>query len=402
MNCIKKTVLVLLFILSGFALHAQMQIYFIHKDQFYIVSSRNEESRRLQAPFLPLHEVGQAQIHRLILNSLEKSRINSLMFVGDSIEFNGVTLTMLYDSRLNVHQYLVYDRDTGIELLFGIGEFDALFIYSAVNFGKEQFDMSDKMASSFAVKLLLKKMTGIIRRKSAEPFEDGYDFKERSRLYNRFLSELSRFDQEEILERLQKFVQTNFFINPLRDITSDWTRPEDLYYSKEGDYKSVAFFYYYTLKQLNDMPDRDFTFDIRSYLVIELKKKPVDEINAMYYLDLDSKEALEREYRMVDAKQQINRFIDRNKRVIAPLFNYTPPLPENAVFLVTVKSDHRWIYTTGSEWIDPGIFDPDRTCSHYTNDGCYYSYVVLDNAVLANLPMDLSGIVWNVIYGEEF
>lgn len=399
---IKKFILSLFFILYFInQICAKFEIYFIYKGNDYFVSPISNEAISID-PFDALKEIDQSQVHRLLLTSLEKSRLSSLFYVGEKFVYNNIELELINNDKFQIH-----DMIEGYKIIFSIGKkYDNIIIESSLNFGTKDFNITDKLATSFTVKYLLRRMINKITIKKDVKMDNmGQQDSKVSGEYNKFIDELKLYDPADAFNYITKYTELNFSITPKKNILEDWVNPVNLYFYKEGDYKSLAFFYYYSLKQAG--------FKVRSYLVTDLIRKNEEDID--YLKDLFNKkfkpsenlkriQELELQYKHVNPNTNIKNFFDdylytKLKRP-ASIFFYYPPKFEESVFLITVELNDKWIYTVGNKWIDADIKNnPERTCAHYSRNGCYYTYIEKDFAILNNYPLDEKDIIWDLFYG---
>ncbi|MCK4796300.1 MAG: hypothetical protein KAT05_02900 [Spirochaetes bacterium] len=393
----KKITVLIFFLFPLFLASSNFKIYFIYKDKDYYIAPIEKKDNPIKA-FNALKVIDQSQTHRVLLSSLEKSRLMSLFYVGDKYEFNDVEVMLKYNQK-----YQIRDKSTGFKVMFGIGKYDSIVLHSAVNFGDKKFDITDKLASTFAIKLLLKKMTGKFKKKDIVINDQTLPDVEINKEYEKFIEQLRRLKKAEIFKYLIKYINLNFQLEAETGITEDWVHPANLFFYKKGDYKSFAFFYYYTLKQLG--------FKVRSYLVSYIVKKEKEEINRMYQLfkkkyknnnDLIKIQELELQYKYVNPSSHLKNFSYDYKHLKSTrpsiMFYYYPPDFKFSIFLVAVEINEKWIYTTGDKWVDAGIYKAERICAHYAKNGCYYAYIEKDFAILNNLSFSEKEILWDVFY----
>ncbi len=396
----KITIFILIFILALELMNAEITITFIYKGRYFQVSPVESKDFNIDT-FDPLKIIDQSQKYRLILTSLEKSRLASLFYVGDSYDFNDVELQLI-----NTDTYKIKDKLNNLSVKFIIGKFDNIIINSAINFGNKEFNDTDKIASSLTVKYLLKKMTGKLESVENKITNKGLSDVQINKEFKEFLNELKKLKQDEIVYYLAKYSELNFELNlSNRKLTEEWVNPVDLYFYKKGDYKSFAFFYYYVLKEIG--------YSVKLYLVTPLVKKDEKELNELYELFINKKskdfiykvQMLEQQYDRVDAKKVLKDFSenydDSMKKRPYPIYFYRPPLFDSAVLITAVQLNNKWIYTTGNRWVNTDIINPDRICYHYSGGVCYYYQIVndvIDTIIFNNLPFtdkDLD-VLWNV------
>ena len=399
----KKNFFVLIFLLiSIYFINTQLRIAFQYKDLndpnktiYYVLEPIDNKSIDIP-PFDSLMEIDETFKNKFLLSSLEKSRLTSLFFVGDKYEFNNIEIRLKYDDL-----YQIMDKTTGFSVSFSLGYYDNIILHSAVNFNDKEFNIIDKLASSLAVKKLLEKMTGTIKSKKDIIETNKIQNSDILEAYENFINQLKYLqNQEEIFSQLKTYVKLNFRITGKTNITTRWTHPADLYFYKKGDYKSIAFFYYYTLKRLG--------FNVATYLVSELIKKDKDELDELYLLfskrnkttkDLTMIQNIESEYKYVNPASTLKHISYKSKySKPSRIFFYKPPDFKSSIFLTAVQINNRWIYTTGDKWIDEGIYTSERTCAHYSRDGCYYAYINNDFIFLNNVPFTEKDVLWDIFY----
>ena len=77
---------------------------------------------------------------------------------------------------------------------------------------------------------------------------------------------------------------------------------------------------------------------------------------------------------------------------------YEMPVFDNAIFLVAVRYDRYWLYTTGESWVQTRLLEVARTTKDYSRNGCYYSTFRDSYSVMHDLPIDYSKIRWEVFF----
>ncbi len=353
----KRIYSIILFLFITLQIFPEYEIYFIYNDRYYYQKLINPEEIQIE-PFNALKYVDVSQSHRLLINYQQKSILNSLVYIGDTYQFNNIKLILK-----NINMYQITDNDTRISLSFSIAKYDNVILLSCVKFDKsKEITIIDKLASAFTVKMLLIKMTGKIEAEANTNKEEikPTDVTIQAE-YQKFLNDLKKLKNRELLDYITQFVKLNFELSPDRNITGEWVSPADLYFYKKGDYKSCAFFYYYTLKSLG--------LPVRAYLASFLEKKDQADIEKMSYAFRTRKpeliQEIEIEYKNVNARSNLLQFTDdyMNSKLKRPpdIFFYKPPDFEKATLLITVQINNRWIYTTGTNWTDAGIYTPERT-----------------------------------------
>lgn len=373
------------------------KIFFIYKNYNYYVGIVDSEIIPISS-FDPMTIIDQSQTHRLLLNSIEKSKLTSLLYVGDKYEFNNIQLELIY-----TNTYIIYDKKLNMKITFKLGNFDNIIITTALNFGKQQFDITDKIATALSVKLLLKKMTGKLTIDQQKETDKIIHDSKLQAAYEQFVNELKRLPKKDRLYYLKNFIKLNFQLQAESGLRGDWIHPAHLYFYKKGDYKSFAFFYYYTLKQLD--------FETRAYLLINLQRKDKQELDKMYHLfrkDIKNRDdyyeiqKLEFQYKYVNSLTNLKTFTDNYKKIDiekpSQIYFYDPPEIDNAIYLIAIKIKDNWLYTTGEKFIDAGIRKPERSCSHYARNGCYYTFFDKDFAILNNQPFFTRQFTWDIYW----
>lgn len=396
----KRIFIFFIFIAASSILFSEIQVVFDYKNIRYNLRPIENKEYKIEM-FDAVKEVDQPLKHRIMLSTLEKSKLFSLFYVGDKYEFNSIEI-MLVD----LNKYQITYKTTGIKIIFSIGEYDSIVLHSALNFGEKEIDKVDKIASSLTIKILLKMLTGIIEKK--ESFKSSININDTKIIeeYNDFLNQLKKLSRQEIFNYLKNYIDINFQITGKKNIKEDWIHPAKLYFYKSGDYKSFALFYYYTLQKLG--------FKVRSYFVSDLIRKQKNDLDDMYELfskkykdnkDLEDIRILESEYHHINSSTNLTSFIntfktDKHGQPPAVYFYY-PPDFDSAAFIVAFELNDRWLYTTGENWIDAGIYTPERVCDHYTRGGCYYSYIMNDMILLNNQPIIEDSIEWDIFFSAD-
>ena len=110
-------------------------------------------------------------------------------------------------------------------------------------------------------------------------------------------------------------------------------------------------------------------------------------------------QSIESEYKYVNPASTL-KYLSYQSKYSKPsqIFFYEPPDFDSSIFLVTVEIGNKWVYTTGDNWIDEGIYTPERTCAHYSRNGCYYAYLNNDFIILNNMPISEKDVLWDVFY----
>ncbi len=433
---LQKKIMIFMFLIISSVIFAQISVQMIHKDSYHFLDVYENKSIPIETGFNLLRTVDKTQTHRVILNSIEKSRLNSLLFIGDSFSFNNQIIM-----KKSPVLYSIKDLLAKVEIDFSLGSYDDIILHSYVNFYNIRYntykdiDEYDKIASGMAVKLLLDKLTGTLSTKPDLPlvlqsaeyekikfdlagdndfrvmensfivrntkeyylrqnltgseevelrrvldkvrfeFSKRYTDTEKMKMYYDFVEQLKEYGTtEDIFDKLQKFVNFNFMIIDEYSIDSDWTNPYDLFYNKKGDYKSIAFFYYYTFNQMD--------IDCQGYFVTPLTRKQIPD-NVRYSLEHQNAMLMEK---------KINPISNLDLR------KYKEPEFSKAVFLITIQYNKKWIYTTGNKWVFSDILSMDRVTAHYSRNGCYYSVFKDEKLIINNIPINPDSIRWDVFF----
>jgi hypothetical protein len=389
---------------------------------------------KLEIPYNAVDDIDSVQYYRITLSAFEKARIINLKYVGNKISFNNVEI-----SCINEDIYSVKDIGNSYKIDFMIGELDSIQILTCLDFNEKGIDLYDKIATVILVKNLLKifnnnpekdiKVPDMIDKTKFENeiinrikrpddilfmykiyildsktntyiltdlgktteitdeikmimdnvnYQEGGSLyiKERAEAYLNFINQLKSIDKKSVFDYLKRYIELNFQITFAKDFLS----PYDLFHSREGNTKSIAYFYYFTLKNLD--------MEVKSYLVTEMKKrKPEDVIRIKNLKDIEADESFI-EYKNV--RPDYNHLL---------LLDYYPPDFNASVYLVTLKIKKNWIYTTGEKWVDEQIFTPERCTTAYTKKGCYYSLIVKDDVY--NSPLKPDDIIWDLFFDSK-
>ncbi len=363
-------------------------VSFSYRGNYYTLTPIIGSDLSLLNPYNPLREVDRSQTHRILLSTLEKSRLTSLNFVGEVYEFNNISIRRLINGVFEIK-----DINSGYKAQFSIGNYDSIQIHTVTRHINNTEDTIDKLATLFMVKKLLVIMTAGVEAEVLPVQEQTDDFLLKQEHYRRFLEPLKNRPRSSIPQFLFTFISINITVTLSSSINSDWTNPIDLYYEKKGDYKSVAFFYYYTLKQLG--------FDTVAYLVTPLTLRNDEQLLDLYRKSRTAPNEIEGLYARINPDNNVTRIISNNRRgnvVFPQIYYYNPPVFNNSTLIVTVKTDDRWIYSTGGRWIDNGILSQERVCADYSPDGCYYSRVRNDNDIFNNVTLRERDYSWDIFY----
>lgn len=451
----RNIILILFFLFTSFSSFPQIKINFYRYNRYYNAYLIEKKEIVLEKPFFSIYNIENDQRMKTMLSAREKSKILSLKYVGDNYKFNDIELSSIQfnsDNNLeyNENKYYIYDQKNKFGIIFGIGDYDSIVLYSYLNFSedekkpvKDRFKEYDMLVSTFAVKILLNKISGEINNivniprsfdtyyfeneilpyiekdenkakllshyeKRTKSYVLRYDLSEneekevftllsdsksnkksgiknieREEILNKFINQLKNQDGDKIFEYLAKFVSLNVSITMSKNnIYSYWISPGDLYYFKKGDKKSVALFYYYILNKLG--------YKVRAYLVSDMEKKSGDDVEKEKKMSTNDRQILDSLYNQVNPKY--NR---------EEVLRYYHPEFENAVFLVALEDNGKWIYTTGEKWIDGNILREERVCVDYMKKSCYYTYLPNVEYFIGALPLMKYDIIWDIFFSLE-
>lgn len=451
----RNLIFILFFLLISFSAYSQLKLNFYRYNRYYNAYLIENKEIFLEKPFLSIYNIENDQRIKTMLSAREKSKILSLKYIGDNYKFNDIELSSIqFASSSNLeydeNKYYIYDQKNKFGIIFGIGDYDSIVLYSYLNFSEEEkkpvkdrFEEFDLLASTFAVKILLNKISGefnniiniprnfetdyfeneilpfiekdenkvkllALYEKKAKKYVLKYDLSEneekevfeilsdslyikkrgiknieREEILNKFINQLKNLDKDKIFEYLAKFVRLNVSVNISKNnIYSNWVSPGDLYYFKKGDKKSVALFYYYILNKLG--------YKVRAYLVSDMERKSGGDLVKERKMSVNDRQILDSLYSQVSAKY--NR---------EEVLKYYQPNIENAVFLIALESNGKWIYTTGEKWIDGNILKEERVCVDYMKKSCYYTYLPNVEYFIGALPLMKSDIIWDIFFSLE-
>jgi hypothetical protein len=334
----------------------------------------------LDRPFNALKELEISQQYRITFNSIEKSRLLSLSFVGDEISFNNILLKYV-----DFKKYYIEDKTEGFKIFFKIGEIDSIEVLSILNFSEKEITIFDKISTVIVVKDLFQKLDIKPEENKVPEAVLGNTIVEKANSYQKFVDQLSMLNKNEVLDNLKRYIRLNFKLSLDYKVESGFMSPYELFYKKEGGYKSFAYFYYYTLKQLLAKDRYKFNFNLKSYFVTDLKKRDAKEIFRIENLSQGEREKIEREYRLVKPSYNLEELI-----------NYLPPDFSRATYIVALEDKNKWLYTTGDEWINVDVYKPERVCSSYMRKGCYYALINNDEMHIGSQNED--DIIWEVFF----
>jgi len=373
-----------------------------------------------------------------MLNTIERSRLRGLNFVGDKYEFNEIEIILIA-----INKYLITDKKYNFSIVFGIGDYESIVINTFLMFDNSKGERLNKIATCMTVKDLLEKMSGkltpnfiipdllkfedftkifdsltkedkniftklyqidenknyYILTKEGQVYENriliyeiltkiGYEQKEKNidstkiEHYNKFIDQLKKVERYEIFNYLKRYIELNFTILLDNNYDSNWINPYDLYYYKKGNYKSIAFFYFYVLKELN--------FNVKFFIVVEKIKKNKESLIKLSKMNQQEKEKLQILYKYVKPSYNLEE-----------LLYYEPPNIEKAKFLVNFENNGKWIYSSGGTWVDDDIYRSERAIANFLGKGCYYSEVKNYNNIVNNIPMREQEFEWDVFYDSK-
>jgi hypothetical protein len=433
---LKKNLCVALLLLTCCSIFARFRVQVIYKNVYYFMepyettSYPTKNAKNLYVSRI----IDKTQLHRIRLDSTQKSKLESLLFTGDSYTFNKVRLTLVHPATYpgNMGSFKIENLDGDpFAIYFTVADYDSVVLQSYINFYNPRWNTFtepgnelDYITSAISVRILLDRLSGKIEWKSDLPqvltvdkmneiytqdpdlertikeyywerknnggyvlrtnltsadevalrnLLDKADFnfsktmadKERIEAYENFIKQLASYgNSEEIFEKLVQFVSVNITAVEDYDIHSDWIKPYNLLYTRKGDYKSIAFFYYHTFKRLG--------LNCEAFFTVPLEKKEKQDFTK----DI-SWEEIENEL--------IKHNIDVSTNLNIKKYKY--PEFADARLIVAFKYKKSWRYTSGVQWIQTDLQDKtgERITAHYSKNGCYYM----------KLNEDLSGRIEN-------
>lgn len=430
----KKLSFMVLFLSFSFYLFPEFRIQVIYKGLYYHLVPYETKSYPVRNLYVS-RIIDKEQLHRIRLDSISKSKLSSLLYVGDSYAFHDVRLSLISD-----RVYLIEDLTNHFQIRFSVADYDSVVLQSFLNFYNPRWqtwkDLSevDYIASAIAVKVLLDQLSAPPARKNDLPMvisepemqgfgeedprgaetlrkfyqkstrKDGYYLKQNLRpdeealirealdsfqysffntlnekkrieAYAEFIAQLASYGtEEEIFKKVKEFVSINFRVIDDYDIVGDWVNPYDLLYEKKGDYKSIAFFYYYTFKQLG--------LATQAYFVVPLERRKAE----------DKRQYSQAEKRTTLLKHGIDPANNLDFR------KYEFPDFKKSVLLVSLKQGEHWFYSTGKHWVFSDVTKSDRTVSHYSKNGCYYSILKDTQLIIENIPIPEHKLKWELFF----
>lgn len=449
----KKNLCIILLLLTCSSIFARFRVQVIYKDVYYFMepyettSYPTSKSKNLYVSRI----IDKTQLHRIRLNSTQKSKLESLLFIGDSYTFNKVRLTLVHPASYpgGLGSFKIENlEDESFAIYFTVADYDSVVLQSYINFYNPRWKTFtepgtelDYITSAIAVRMLLDRLSGKIEWKSDLPqvltvdkmneiytqdpdlertikeyywerknnggyvlrtnltsadevalrkLLDRADFsfsktmanKERIEAYEDFIKQLASYgNAEEIFEKLVQFVSVNISTIEDYDIENDWIKPYNLLYTRKGDYKSIAFFYYHTFKRLG--------LDSEAFFVVPLEKKEKQDFT-----------------KDISWEEVENELIKHNIAVSTNLNirKYEYPNFTDSRLLVAFKYKNSWRYTSGTQWIETGLKNKtgERTTAHYSKNGCYYMKLneELAGRIENDLPLiggtEMRTLQWNV------
>ena len=418
---------------------------------YYSVSPTDYKSIILPAPFSAMNNIERDQVHKIMLDNIEKARVSSLKFVGDKYEFNGIEIqSVLYrgDSLSYAgKQYKITDKNEKYSIIFSIGDYDTIVLHSYMTFKNRQKspieDIDNKYATIFTVKNMLAKITGKIDTIadlpvsfSKEVFENDLPNKIKNNWDKKFFAKCYKYtgsryvlldtvsveQQKNLLKIYNDAYATNGYTDIERQNALDKfiaqlsaKKPDEILDSldKYVTLNITASNNEYTLTDEWQTPwDLFYTgagdyksiclfcyyvlsrldFNVRTYFVADLQmrtKAAPDMGKTLSETQLN----LKKEYRNVSSEYSS----------IKELYRYNPPSIKNAVFLVAVERKEngrsQWQYSYGKKWIKCDVSDGNRVCSSYTKGGCYYADTSdKEYHLIHNFPMTEDFVMWSVFF----
>ena len=424
----------LILLLITINLYPSISVRYYFNNSIFELELADKNAVKLDKPYDALEDMNSVQYYRIVFSAAEKAALINLSYTGNSTAFNGIEI-----GKIDKEVYFIKDKNNDITVDIGIGNLESIVIYTCLDFGKKGIDIYDRLATVILVKKMIRQYGGIpgkgysvpdtfeknkfeqeiimqltqpdellfmsrmyIYNKKSAQYEliplgktpeiaeeisiilekiknkntdINYNLKKR-KAYSEFIENMSRIDAKDKFEYLKKYIEYNIQITFDNDLVS----PEDLFNSRTGNYKSIAFFYYSVLKEIG--------LKVNSYLVCNLKKRNDEDIYLIKRKNTTEKEEIIFTYRNVKPSYNLNYLID-----------YNPPSIDSSVYLVTLQVGKKWVYTAGEKWIDAGIYTPERCCSDYTKKGCYYSLIIDDD--IYNFPLKPGSIRWDVFFDSK-
>ena len=137
----RNLILITLFLSISFSAFPQLKINFYWRNRYYSAYLIETKEIILDNPFVSIHNIENDQRMKTMLSVREKSKILSLKYVGDSYKFNDVELSSVQfknntDLEYYENKYYIYDQKNKFGIIFGIGDYDSIVLYSYLNFSE--------------------------------------------------------------------------------------------------------------------------------------------------------------------------------------------------------------------------------------------------------------------------
>ncbi len=400
---------ILLFSLNFTYIFCEFSIEILYQNRYRILRLKDTKEIELETPYNALKDIDASQTHRVMLTSLEKSRLYDLQYVGNKSVFNNVE-TSLIDTEL----YRITDLTNNFKIDFSIGQYDSIAIHHFFKFENSISTTLDKIATVMTVKTLIKQSnTNLISLDIPKRIEKGafeikilknltdsekkfmyriyklsdskeyyvlrtvfisdenkdtinriltkvnfsasesFDNSEKIKLFNNFVDHLKTMPKIESFRFLENFIELNIEVVPDNNIMNKWTLPYDLYYNKKADYKSITYFYYIVLKELG--------FNVDGYLITKLMPRQPGS----YSTKTDG---------YLDEQKLYNNINSNDNDIERVIRNYYPPIFEDSIFLIACQNENgMWLYNVGTRWVKSGVYGKsERVCAEYSRRGCYF------------------------------
>ena len=447
--------LIFLFLFTIFCLSNAIafdELNYYRNNKYYGVFLKDTAMHNLAKPFTALNVIERDQVHKIMLDNMEKSRIMSLAFVGDKYEFNGVELqSVLYrGDRLLLagKQYKITDKTEQYSVIFSVGDYDTIVLHSYLEFvtGRKEpvEDIDNKYATIFTVKNMLARITGTIitvydlpRAFSIGSFENDLlpkidndkdrtffinSYKNNGRAY--ILLDTVSIEEQKLLLKIyndayatkgynakERMDKLDGFIAELRLLKEEQIfenlckyvslniRIVDDDYRLTGMWQSPWEVYYSGLSDAKSVclfyyyVLSRLDFNVKAFFVEDLIYKPSKPVRYGKNANINDE---------IDEKKQYKN-VSSEFSQIKQLYEYNPPDIGKAVMLVAVEKNingvKHWEYTTGTKWKKCNSPQAQRVCPNFTKGGCYYADVSdKEYHILHNYPIEDGFVKWSVFF----
>ena len=420
---LKKNLCAVLLLLTCCSVFARFRVQVIYKDVYYFmepyenISYPTKKSRNVYVSRF----IDKTQLHRIRLDSIQKSKLESLLFTGDSYTFNNVRLSLVHPARYpgNMGSFKIENlEDEPFAIYFTVADYDSIVLQSYINFYNPRWKTFtepgtdlDYITSAIAVRVLLDKLSGKIEWKSDLPQVLTVDKMNEIYMQN---PDLERTIKEYYWERKNDggyVLRTNLTSADEVALRKLLDRA-DFNFSKTLADKERIEAYENFIKQLASYGDAEEIFeklvqfvsinisaieeyDIESdwtkpYNLLYVRKGDYKSIAFFYYhtfkrLGLDCEAffvvPLEKKEKQDFTKdiswEEVENELIKNNIAVSTNLNikkYKYPKFADARLLVAFKYKDTWSYTGGVEWINTDLKNKtgERTTAHYSKNGCYY------------------------------